>query len=138
LFLPSQRVEIPNRPNLDYCRELFDYNGTVILSSFVSDYFAKAWSCSGKYRKPNLIPLDKCRPENVLKYAHYRLKVSLFQDHSRWNFLDEKHLVNKDVLPNRVRACPLTGRVPAEILGKPTIYLLSFRLAQINPTKSTT
>jgi hypothetical protein len=47
-----------------------------------------------------------------LKYAHYRLKVSLFQDHSSWNFLDEKHLVNKDVLPNRVRACPLTGRVP--------------------------
>jgi hypothetical protein len=60
-----------------------------------------------------IIPLDKFRPENVLKFAHYRLKVSLFQDHSRWNFLDEKHLVNKDTLPNRVRACPLTGRVPA-------------------------
>jgi hypothetical protein len=45
--------------------------------------------------------------------VHYRLKVSLFQDHSRWNFLNEKHLVNKDVLPNHVRACPLTGRVPA-------------------------
>jgi hypothetical protein len=113
LFLLSLRVEIPNRPNLDYCPELLDYNGTVISSSFVFDYFAKAWSCSGKYRKPNFIPLDKFRPDNVLKYAHYRLKVSLFQDHSRWNFLDEKHLVNKDVLPNCVRACPLTGRVPA-------------------------
>jgi hypothetical protein len=65
IFLLSLRVEIPNRPNLDYCRELFAYNGTVISSSFVSDYFAKAWSCSGKYRKPNLIPLDKFRPENV-------------------------------------------------------------------------
>jgi transposase len=113
LFLLSLRAEIPNRPNLDYCRELFAYNGTVISSSFVSDYFAKAWTCSGKYRKPNLIPLDKFRPENVLKYAQYRLMVSLFQDHSLWNFLDEKHLVNKDTLPNRVRACPLTGRVPA-------------------------
>jgi hypothetical protein len=113
MFLLSLRVEIPNRPNLDYCQELFAYNGTVISSSFVSDYFAKAWSCSGKYRKPNLIPLDKFQPENVLEYAHYRLKVSLFQDHSRWNFLDEKHLVDKDVLPDRIRACPLTGRVPA-------------------------
>jgi hypothetical protein len=113
MFLLSLRVEIPNRPNLDYCQELFAYNGTVISSSSVSDYFAKAWSCSGKYRKPNLIPLDKFRPENVLKYAHYRLKVSLFQDHSRWNFLDEKHLVNKGVLPDCVRACPLIGRVPA-------------------------
>ena len=41
MFLLSLRVEIPNRPNLDYCRELFAYNGTVISSSFVSDYFAK-------------------------------------------------------------------------------------------------
>jgi hypothetical protein len=57
--------------------------------------------------------LDKFWPENLLKFAHYRLKVALFQDHSRWNFLNEKHLVNKDTLPDRVRACPLTGRVPA-------------------------
>jgi hypothetical protein len=99
---------------LDYCRELFAYNGTVISLSFVSDYFVKAWSCSGKYRKPNLIPLDKFWPENVLKYAHYRrVKVSLFQDHSHCNFFDEKHLVNKDTLPDRVRVCPLTGQVPA-------------------------
>jgi hypothetical protein len=26
--------------------------------------------------------------------------VSLFKDHSPWNFLDEKHLVNKDMLRN--------------------------------------
>jgi hypothetical protein len=50
LLLLSLCVEIPNQPNLDYCRELFAYNGTIISSSaFVSDYFAKAWSCSGKY-----------------------------------------------------------------------------------------
>jgi hypothetical protein len=113
MFLLSLRAEIPNRPNLDYCSELLAYNGTVISSSFVSDYFAKAWPSSGKYRKPNLIPLDKFRQENVLKFAQFRLKVSMFEDHSRWNFLDEKHLVNKDTLPNRVRACPLSGRVPA-------------------------
>jgi hypothetical protein len=112
-FLLFLRVKIPNRPNLDYCRELFAYNGTVISLSFVSDYFAKAWSCSGKYRKPNLIPLDKFWPEKVLKYARFRLKVSLFQDHSCWNFLDNNPLVNIDTLPNCVRACPLTSRVPA-------------------------
>jgi hypothetical protein len=61
----------------------------------------------------NSIPLDKSRQENALKYAHFRLKVSLSQDHFRWNYLDEKHLVNKETLPNRVRECPLTGRVPA-------------------------
>jgi hypothetical protein len=99
---------------LDYCRELFTYYGTIISPSFVPDYFAKAWSCSSKYQKPNLILLDKFWPENVLKYAHYRLKVSLFQDHSCWNFLGEKHFVNKDTLPiNCVRACPFIGRLPA-------------------------
>jgi hypothetical protein len=113
LFLLSLRVKILNQPNLEYCRELFAYNGTVISSSSVLDYFAKDWSCSGKYRKPNLILLYKFRPENVLKYAHYRLKVSLFQHHSRWNFLDKKYLVNKGTLSNHVRASPLTGPVPA-------------------------
>jgi hypothetical protein len=92
---------------------MFAFNGTVISSFFVPDYFAKAWPCSGKYQKLNLIPLDKFRPENVLNFADYRLKVSLFQDHSPWKFLDEKHLVNKETFPDRVRACPLTGRVPA-------------------------
>jgi hypothetical protein len=83
MLLLSRHAEIPNRLNLDYCRELLAYNGSVISSSFVSDYFAKAWTSSGKYRKPNLIPLDKFRPEKVLKFAHFRLNVSLFEDHSR-------------------------------------------------------
>jgi hypothetical protein len=50
MFLLSLCAEIPNRPNLVYCRELLAYNGTVISSSFVSDYFAKAWTSSGKYK----------------------------------------------------------------------------------------
>ena len=39
--------------------------------------------------------------------------TQMFSDHMIWNFLDEKHLVNRDTLPDRVRADPLTGRVPA-------------------------
>jgi hypothetical protein len=84
MFLLSLHVEIPIQPNLDYCGELLAYNGTAISSSFLSNYFAKAWTTSGKYRKPNLLPLDKFRPENVLKFAHFRLKVTLFEDHSCW------------------------------------------------------
>jgi hypothetical protein len=80
--------------------------------------------------------LDKFWPENVLKYAHYRLKVSLFQDHSRWNFLDEKHLVNKDMLPNCVRACPLTGRVTAiPVSGEFREAYNLFAIISTNPDK---
>jgi hypothetical protein len=77
-FLLSLCAENLNCPNFDYCCELLAYNGTIISSSFVTNYFAKAWTSSGKYRKPNLIALDKFHPEN----AHFRLKVSLFEDHS--------------------------------------------------------
>jgi hypothetical protein len=52
--------------------------------------------------------------------------VSLFEDHSRWNFLDVKHLVNKYTLPDSVRACSLTGRVPAYNL---------FAIISTNPNK---
>jgi hypothetical protein len=37
----------------------------------------------------------------------------IFGDHTKWAFIDEKHLVNKDVLPNKIRADPETGRFEA-------------------------
>ena len=43
----------------------------------------------------------------------YRDIMDMFPDHSKWNFLDEKHVVNKDVLPKKIRADPLTGYVDA-------------------------
>lgn len=39
--------------------------------------------------------------------------MNMFPDHLKWNFLDEKHVVNKDVLPKTIRADPLTGYVDA-------------------------
>jgi hypothetical protein len=41
MVLLSLCVKIPNRPNLDYCRELLACNDTVISSSFVSDYLLR-------------------------------------------------------------------------------------------------
>jgi hypothetical protein len=32
-------------------------------------------------------------------------------DHTKWSFLDEKHIVNKDAIPPKGRANPLTGYV---------------------------
>jgi hypothetical protein len=40
-------------------------------------------------------------------------KVKRLQDHTRWAFFDEKHLVNKDTLPGKARANPLTSQVDA-------------------------
>jgi hypothetical protein len=38
--------------------------------------------------------------------------MDLLFDHTKWNFLDEKHIVsNKDAIPPKGRANPLTGYV---------------------------
>jgi hypothetical protein len=80
--------------------------------------------------------LDKLCPKNILKFAHFRLKVSLFEDHSPWKFLDKKHLVNKDTLPNTVRACPLTGQVPAiPVSGDFREAYTLFAVISTNPNK---
>jgi hypothetical protein len=37
--------------------------------------------------------------------------MDILFDHTKWNFLDEKHIVNKDAIPSKGRANPLTGYV---------------------------
>ena len=37
--------------------------------------------------------------------------VNQYDGHMTFNWLDEKHLVNKDTLPKKVRVDPLTGRI---------------------------
>jgi hypothetical protein len=32
-------------------------------------------------------------------------------DHTKWNFLNEKHTIKKDALPRKERANPLTGYI---------------------------
>jgi hypothetical protein len=43
----------------------------------------------------------------------YRAIMDMFPDYSKWNFLDEKHIVNGDTIPKKVCADPLTGYVDA-------------------------
>ena len=45
------------------------------------------------------------------------MNIARLPDHSKYHFLDEKHLVNKDVEPNRVRADPLTGYIPCILVN---------------------
>jgi transposase len=50
---------------------------------------------------------------NATRVMAYRAIMDMFPDHARWNFLDEKHIVNGDTLPKKVRGDPLTGYVDA-------------------------
>jgi transposase len=111
LFLLALRSEKPGRPNHEYCTELAKYYGTSISTSFISDWFSTRFDYKGSFRKPNLVPLDKFRQENVIRYVEYKLKCALITDKSRFCFIDEKHLVNKDSVPKKLRACPVSGRM---------------------------
>jgi hypothetical protein len=62
---------------------------------------------------PSLVPIDKWMLRNATRVMAYRAIMDMFPDHARWNFLDEKHIVNGDTLPKKVRADPLTGYVDA-------------------------
>jgi hypothetical protein len=110
LFLLALRAEKPARPNTDYVAQLYTWYGTLVSTSFISLWFKTRLPFAGSFRKPNLVPLDKFRQENVIRYIDYKLKCRLLWDHTKFNFLDEKHLVNSDTEKSKQRRCPLTGR----------------------------
>jgi hypothetical protein len=117
MFLLSLRAEDGRRPNISYIHELFVAYGRIVSSSFVSLWFNKRFRCSGRFKKPNLVPLDKFKDGNIIKYHDYVEKMAILPDKTKFHFLDEKHLVNKDVLPNKTRADPQTGYMDAILVS---------------------
>jgi transposase len=110
-FLLGLRIECPHRPNLDYIRKLYVLSGKIVSSSTISRWFKRRYEFKATFKKPNLVPLDKFRVENIARYVEFRERIAWFEDSTKFHFIDEKHLVNTDIYPNRVRGCPLTGRV---------------------------
>ncbi len=101
LFMLALRAKKPARPNTDYVAQLYTFYGTMVSASFISLWFKTRFDHKGSFRKPNLVPLDKFRQENVIRFVEFKLKCKLLFDHSRFCFLDEKHLVNSDTVPKK-------------------------------------
>jgi hypothetical protein len=101
IFLLSLRAEDGRRPNISYIHELFIAYGRVVSSSFISLWFNKRFGYSGTMKKPNSVPLDKFKNENLIKYHEYIQKMERLPDKTKFHFLEEKHLVNKNVLPDK-------------------------------------
>jgi hypothetical protein len=111
VFLLSLRAEDATRPLLDYVQKLDENYGTRISVGYLCNWFKTRWQFRGSLRKASLIPYDKFKPENIARFIEYRHWLDVLFDHTRYNFLDEKHIVNSDAAPNRVRADPLTGYI---------------------------
>ena len=112
VFLLSMHAEEPRRPNVDYVTELLFHRGVDVTSQTIGNFFARRFDNKGTFVKPNLIPLDKWKLDNLAKFHDFFNTILELPDLTRYNWIDEKHIVNKDCLPNRVRRDPVTGYIP--------------------------
>ena len=111
IYLLALRADNDQLPIYEYKQKLMDDLGKYLGGTTIHNFFHERYDFKGSLRSPNLVPLDKFRHENVAKYHEFMAKLAMLPNHHKYHFIDEKHLVNKDCIANRVRADPLTGRV---------------------------
>jgi transposase len=112
MFLLSLRTLDPSRPLYSYVNELNTHFGKLVSYQSVSDWFDKRWDHQGNLLRANLVPLDKWKTINKIRYYEFVQKLRIYSDHSKFNFIDEKHIYNKDMYPTKVRRDPLDGKLP--------------------------
>ena len=59
----------PARSNNSYVSSLFHLTGTVISSSFISEFFRHIGPYKGNFRVMSKVPIDKYRASNIVTYA---------------------------------------------------------------------
>jgi transposase len=112
MFLLCLRTLDPARPIYSYLQELNNQFGLSVSKQSITEWWDKRWEFRGKLAKAIQIPLDKWKPANQVRYYEFVQKLRLYNDHSKYNFIDEKHIYNKDCYPLRVRRDPLSGKLP--------------------------
>jgi hypothetical protein len=98
MFLLDLRTLDPARPLYSYVQELNKHFGLLVSYQSISDWFKKCWDFNGSLWQENLVPLDKWKARNKLRYYEFVQKLHIYSnDHSKYSFIDEKHIYNKDV-----------------------------------------
>ena len=102
---PSMRLS-------QYCMYLRVQRGTIVSESTISRWFLTRFPFKGSFRKPNLVPIDKFKPNNILRAKDYIDFVKNI-DPFRLKFGDEKHLKGSELFCTKGRRNPLTGEIPS-------------------------
>jgi hypothetical protein len=113
MFLLGRWTINPTHPLYSYVQELNSHIGLLVSYQSISDWFEKCWDFNGSLRQANIVPLNKWKATNKLRYYEFIQKLHVYSDHSKYNFNDEKHIYNKDVYTTKLRADPLDGNCPA-------------------------
>ncbi len=104
-------IKEPSRALPSYVAHLHHFTGTVVSKSVLCRFFKEAYPFTASLHRPNLIPLDKFRPENSARAFEY-LRIIAKVDPCRLKFGDEKCLKGREVFNRRVRRHPMTGEIP--------------------------
>ena len=116
-FLLSLRATDLTRPTMSYTNELRKEFGTVVSTTYLNQWWLERFEYKAKFKKASMIPLDKFTSANWFRYFEYRMTVDFIGDNLRFNFVDEKHVVNHNGVETRVRADPFSGKVDALMVG---------------------
>jgi hypothetical protein len=82
--------------------------GTSVSESTVSRFFNHGFPIRGGLCRPNLVPIDKFKPENIERAFEYLQVLAQIAPH-RLVFGDEKHLKGQDLFNRKNRKNPMTG-----------------------------
>jgi transposase len=100
--------EEPSRNLGSYMRGLYRITGTIVSTSTLSRLFKEVGMT---LCRPNLIPMDKFRPDNEFRAVEYVYMIARINP-SKLKFGDEKGLAGKEVYKRNVRRNPFNGLVP--------------------------
>jgi hypothetical protein len=112
MFLLGLRTLDPTRPLCKYVQELNKHFGLLVSYQSISDWYEKCWDYKGNLKQANIVPLDKWKPRNKVGYYKFMQKLCIYSNRSKFNFIEEKRIYNKDVYATKGRADPLDGKLP--------------------------
>ena len=92
----------PSRCLKSYRLELSRATGALVLESTISRCLNKEFHFKGKLCRPNQIPIDKFRPENLEQARQFIMFVAA-ADVTRLKFGDKKHLKGTEIFTPEVR-----------------------------------
>ena len=113
--LLSLRAEDPHRNRASYVTNLQLLTGTVASKSLISQWFKNRFSHKDTFWSTSIVPRDKFKPENILRYSDYLAQIKQINP-LRLKFVDEKSLKGAEIFNRKARADPLTGFVPITVV----------------------
>ena len=108
-YLLTLRSQDTTTPLAIYRQKLIEEFGKEVSISYLHNWWKYRFQFRGTLRKSIHVPKDKFTEGNWLRYYKFRIACNVLHDHTMFNFIDEKHIVNHNGQSIRGRVDPVTG-----------------------------